>query len=94
MKILQLPSRYFKEEGMFKIEYTVVLDTWYLKFTNIPILLEDALGEGVSVKVSEDGKTLRWVEVTSNRAVKWSEVELSRIFKDCVVDKNPTWRIK
>jgi hypothetical protein len=87
MKLVQLPSRHFKEGGKFKIEYAVRLEDWDKKFTKIPVLLEKEFGEGVPVSVSEDGKVIKWVDTTPNRAVRYTDEELGYILGGCTFPK-------
>ncbi len=88
MKFKQLPSRYFKEDGKFKIEYSVELDHWFYTFTTVEALWKEALGS-VSVRLSDDRKTVYWVEECislSTKATNYSDSELNFIFAEVIVD--------
>lgn len=86
----QLPSNYFLENNKHVIEYTICIDTSSYYFTRIKSLWEDTLGEGCSVKLSEDLRTVSYKEISDRRSVRYSQEQLNFVFSDVIGWRNTT----
>lgn len=95
MKLIQNQARYFKQDGVFKVEQSVSIDkaSHYFYFTKVRALLECALGGESSITISPDSKTIYWVDnivTPDSRAFKFSQDDLIHIFKDCLYSEPTT----
>ncbi|AUR89112.1 hypothetical protein NVP1121O_084 [Vibrio phage 1.121.O._10N.286.46.C4] len=86
----QLPSKYFKEDGVFKIRYAVKLTKpWAHRFSNsdldwIEAIGEIHTGECPEITLSEMGTVASWVEESSQKAIRYTEDELKFMLRHTV----------
>lgn len=89
----QLPSKYFYQDGEYKVTYSVKIVDHYKKFSANDLDWIDAIGcssEGTipPLHISEDGKVAKWVEVLPNlasKALRYSESDLNFILRHTTI---------
>ena len=85
----QLPSKYFYQDGEYKVAYSVKIVDHYKKFSTNDLDWIEAIGcdfEGTipPLDISEDGKVATWVDVLptlSSKAIRYSDSELNFILR-------------
>lgn len=88
----QLPSKYIKQDGKFKVVYSVKITNTLYKFSTDEIDWYEAIGCSFErsvppLEISGDGRVASWVEelpTLSSKAIKYSGSELNFILRNTV----------
>lgn len=88
----QLPSKYIKQDGKYKIVYCVKITDPFLKFSLAECDWYEAIGCSFEqtvppMEITADGKTVTWIEdviIPSQKAIKYDESSLNFILRNTV----------
>lgn len=88
----QLQSKYIKEDGKFKVVYSVKITDTFKKFSTEEIDWYEAIGCSFErsippLEITSGGKVASWVEeliLPSSKAIRYTESELNFILRNTV----------